>query len=97
VPKAYVVDYKSRPKLEAWTVDVDFAACPEKACCWGTKQEAQTACEELEYLGVEIKIPSVKDRTHICRGFQVEEWELGKFAIFCEIPFTLGMSRESTV
>ncbi len=96
MPKACVVGYASRPKLEVGTVDVDFATRAEKAYCWGTRQEAQTACKELEHL-VEIKIPLVNGRTHICRGFQVEEWKPGKFAVFCEIPFSIGLSGESRI
>ncbi len=94
MPRAYVVGYASRPKLEVGTVDVDFTTCAEKAYSWETKQEAQTACEELGHL-VAIKIPLVNGRTHICEGFQIEEWEPGKFAVFCEIPFSIALSGES--
>jgi hypothetical protein len=96
MPKAYVVGYASRPKLEVGTVDVDFATCAEKAYCWGIKQEAQTACKELEQL-VAIKIHLVNGRTHICKGFQVEEWKPGKFAVFCEIPFSIVVSGEPRI
>jgi hypothetical protein len=78
--KAYVVRYKSREKLEVGTVDVDFATCPYD---WETRQAAENACSELESLSC-IKI-EINGRSHVCGGFRVEEWEDGKFAVFCEI------------
>lgn len=95
MPKAYVVRYKSREKLEVGTVDVDFAACPYD---WESRQAAENVCKDLESLCcIKIEIPSANGRTHVCKGFRVEEWESGRFAVFCEIPFTFGKTRgEST-
>lgn len=88
MPKAYVIGYESRPKHEVGTVDVDFAARPEKAHDWGTKEEAQSQCKLLESFQIKMGIPLTKGRFHVCKGFQVDEWESGKFVVFCEVPFT---------
>jgi hypothetical protein len=81
MPKAYVVRYKSRERLEGGTVDVDFATSPHD---WETRQAAENVCRDLESLCC-IKI-EINGRTHVCKDFRVEEWESGRFAVFCEIP-----------
>jgi hypothetical protein len=91
MPKAYVLGYESRPKLEIGTVDVEFRSGPEDAHVWGTREEAENTCKELRSIHpIKIEIPLTKGVLHICEAFQVEEWGTGKFVIFCEIPFTLG-------
>ena len=91
MPKAYVLGYESRPGLEIGTVDVEFRTRPGDAYSWGTREKAEDTCEELRSLHpIRIEIPSTKGILHICKDFQVKEWEPGKFVIFCEIPFTIG-------
>jgi hypothetical protein len=91
--KAYVVCYKSRQgRGDAHMVDVYFAASSEKAHDWGTREEAQRECKMLESLH-RIEIPSTDGRAHLCKGFQVQESELGEFLVFCEIPFALRQVR----
>jgi hypothetical protein len=91
MPKAYVLGYESRPKLEVGTVDVEFRSRPEDAHSWEAREEAEEFCKELQSCHpIKIEIPSTNGILHVCKDFQVEEWESGKFVIFCEIPFTLG-------
>jgi hypothetical protein len=93
--KGYITGWKEREKPEEHhIVDLGFDHRPEKAACWPTREQAENDCAIFDHW--QIVIPSADGGTHICKGFKVEKRAPGEFVVFCEAPFILKASGEST-
>ena len=80
--RAYVKNWGEQREEGATKVVMNFEFSPQLARVWGTHEEAESRCRELE--SYNIKIPERGDMP--CKHFAVEERAAGQFVIACEYP-----------
>jgi hypothetical protein len=83
--KGYVSRETPRAEPEQHLMDYDFTSNPASALFWDSKEEAEVACKIFNDRA--ILIPSSRGGKHRCADFQVEQFEPGKFVVFCDAPF----------
>jgi hypothetical protein len=93
--KAYIGGWEARKKPEEQhIIDYWFAARPEDAAFWPSREEAQNDCAIFERQ--RIRIPSSEGGMHVLTGFEVEQRAEQDFIVFCMGPFIPQAKGESS-
>jgi len=85
--KGYIVRWKSRKEDDHRTIDYWFSESFENAAAWFTQELAEI---DVLHFNQGITIPSALGGSYVLREFQIEEYEPGKFVVWCEGPFIVS-------
>jgi hypothetical protein len=90
--KGYIMNLHLVKDEEDWRENVTFDSHPENAMYWGSPEEADIKCQELNR---GVKIPSAEGGFCYLNDFKIEETGPGRFSIYCEGPFIQQANRPS--